>query len=153
MKPWRVLLAAAMFVVSVLPEPIHAEDARADWQALLGQVYEAYQAGRYADGIKLAERAYQLAQQAFGPKDPDTLASMNNLAELYSRQGLYDNADKILLPALSIAREVLGEYHPGTISITNNLASLYTNLGRYGDAEKLSSKALELSREALGARR
>jgi Tetratricopeptide repeat len=65
---------------------VDAQDARDQWQALNQDMVRAYQEGRYQDSIPLAERAYQLAQQGFGLRDPDTLTSMNILAALYESQ-------------------------------------------------------------------
>ena len=39
------------------------------------------------EGIDKAEQALALAHEAFGPRHPDTLQSMNNLAALYASQG------------------------------------------------------------------
>jgi hypothetical protein len=56
-------------------------DAQQQWQQLNAQVTKAYQAGEYAKGVAAGNR--QLARQAFGPRHPDTLGSLNDLALLY----------------------------------------------------------------------
>lgn len=60
------MLAAVMFTAAVSSGPARAEDARADWRALNGRVAEAYQEGRYAEGIGLAEGSVRSCATAPG---------------------------------------------------------------------------------------
>ena len=87
-----------------------------------------------------------------GPRHPDTLASLNNLAVLYQAQGRYGEAEPLYREALQASREALGPRHPDTLTSLNNLALLYEAQGRYGEAEPLYREALQGSREALGPR-
>jgi len=82
------------------------------WGELNAAVVKAYQEGEYNKGIDLAEQALALALQAFGPRHPNTLTSMNNLAGLYQSQGRYGEAEPLLAEALQLAREVAGPNHP-----------------------------------------
>src|SRR5688572_28384456 len=69
--------------------PVRAADAaqEARWEELNARVVEAYRRGAYEQGIALAEEARRVAEESFGALDERTLASLNNLAALYSRQG------------------------------------------------------------------
>jgi tetratricopeptide (TPR) repeat protein len=87
-----------------------------------------------------------------GPRHPDTLNSLNNLASLYQRQGRYREAEPLYREALQARREVLGPRHPATLVSLNNLAFLYDSQHRYGEAEPLYREALLASREVLGPR-
>ena len=78
-----------------------------------------------------------------GPRHPDTLTSLNNLAVLYQAQGRYGEAEPLFLEALQASREVLGPRHPDTLTSLNNLAVLYQAQGRYGEAEPLFQEALQ----------
>ena len=143
------------FVVSLslfAQEPVRAQDAQDVWQALNRQVVAAYQQGRYEEGARLAEEAYQLARESFGERHPDTLGSLNNLAFLYQSQGRYGEAEPLYEQALALRRDVLGERHPLTLTSLNNLAGLYSRQGRYGEAEPLYEQALALRRDVLGER-
>ena len=120
---------------------VDAQDTRSQWHALSEDVVRAYEEGRYQDGITLAEQALQLAQQALGPRDPDTLASMNTLAFLYASQGGDGEAEPLYTQALALRRELLGEQHPDTIISMDNLAALHDSQGRYGEAEPLYAQA------------
>jgi hypothetical protein len=67
-----------------------------------------------------------------GPRHPDTLISLNNLALLYRAQGRYSEAEPLYREALQASREVLGPRHPNTLASVSNLAVLYQAQGRYG---------------------
>ena len=110
----RIALLAAMVVLIAGPVAAQAptSEAQQQWQQLNAQVMEAYQAGDYAKGVASAEQALQLARQAFGPRHPDTLGSLNNLAFLYQDQGRHGEAEPLLREALQGAREVLGPAIP-----------------------------------------
>jgi tetratricopeptide (TPR) repeat protein len=87
-----------------------------------------------------------------GPRHPDTLTSLNNLAFVYQAVGRYGEAEPLYREALLTRREVLGPRHPDTLISLNNLAALYRALGRYGEAEPVYWEALQASREVLGPR-
>ena len=77
-------------------------------------------------------------------------ASLNNLALLYSSQGLYSQAEPLYKRALAISEKALGPDHPSTATSLNNLATLYNNQGLYSQAEPLYKRALAISEKALG---
>jgi tetratricopeptide (TPR) repeat protein len=87
-----------------------------------------------------------------GPRHPDTVISLNNLAALCYFQGRYGEAEPLHREALEASRAVLGPRHPDTLRILNNFGFLYNSQGRYGEAEPLYREALQESREALGPR-
>ena len=67
-----------------------------------------------------------------GKEHPDTLGSVNNLAELYQVEGRYAEAEPLYKRALETQERVLGKEHPDTLGSVNNLAELYRVQGRYG---------------------
>ena len=56
-----------------------------------------------------------------GPEQPDTAASLNNLAALYQAQGSYAQAEPLYKRALAIVEKVLGPEHLTTITVRGNL--------------------------------
>ncbi|KPA19729.1 hypothetical protein MHK_000052 [Candidatus Magnetomorum sp. HK-1] len=123
---------------------------RQQWKEIMQQVVKAYQSGHYSQGIEFAKKAYQYALKNFGETDPDTLTSINNLAELYRSQGRYGEAEPLYKRCLQLKEEVLGPKHPSTLTSINNLAGLYRSQGRYGEAEPLYKRCLQLKEEVLG---
>lgn len=81
---------------------------------------------------------------------PDTLNPMNNLANLYRRQGRYDEAELLMVKTLEIRKRVLGEEHPHTLDSVNNLALLYAEQGHYDAAQPLYVRTLEIQKLVLG---
>jgi serine/threonine protein kinase/tetratricopeptide (TPR) repeat protein len=97
---------------------------------------------------------YQAARVLYarhrGPDDPDTLASMGNLANSYADLGQYADALKLREETLALQKAKLGPDHPDTLMSMHNLAHSYAALGRYTDALKLREDTLALRRAKLG---
>jgi tetratricopeptide (TPR) repeat protein len=79
-----------------------------------------------------------------GEDHPDTLGSMNHLADLYGDQGRNDEAEPLLLEALETSKRVLGDDHPYTASTLYNLACLEVPLGN-------GTKAMDWLRQSVDA--
>jgi tetratricopeptide (TPR) repeat protein len=75
---------------------------------------------------------------------------VNNLADLYSAQGRYADAEPLYKRALAIREKALGPDHPDVAQSVNNLADLYSAQGRYADAEPLYKRALASTPEQKG---
>ena len=118
-------------------------------RATLGETY--LKLGEYAAAEPHLERDRMLRRRELGEEHPDTLGSMNTLANLYNDQGRYDEAEPLFLRTLEISKRILGAEHPRTLASMNNLASLYKNQGRYDDAEPLYLRTLEIRKRILGA--
>jgi tetratricopeptide (TPR) repeat protein len=96
-----------------------------------------------------------IREEVLGPKHPDTVQSLNNLALLYYQQGQYQEAEPLLKRALEIREEVLSPKHPDTAESLNNLAVFYLagdrgQQGRLEEAETLLKRALEIREKVLG---
>jgi tetratricopeptide (TPR) repeat protein len=96
------------------------------------------------------QRGRELCEQRLGPDHPQTAASLNNLAMLYSDQGAYARAEPLLRRALAIQEKGLGPAHPVTATGLNNLAVLLDNQGAADRAEPLHRRALAIREKALG---
>jgi CHAT domain-containing protein/Tfp pilus assembly protein PilF len=108
--------------------------------------------GRYGEAEPLHRDVLQARREVLGPRHPDTLGSLHNLAALYQSQGRYGEAEPLYRDALEARREVLGPRHPDTTQSLNGLGLLYRDQGHYGEAEPLLQEALHVSREARGPR-
>jgi tetratricopeptide (TPR) repeat protein len=78
-----------------------------------------------------------------GEDHPDTLMSMNNLADQYLYEGKYAQAEPLFTKVLDLQRRVLGPEHPRRVASMNDLALDYLNEGKYSQAEPLLREALE----------
>ncbi len=114
----------------------------------LGKTYRLL--GDYPGAERHLQRARSLRRRELGAEHPDTLASTNNLANLYENQGRYDEAEVLYSTTLQIRKRVLGEEHPHTLLTTSNLALLYKSQRRYDDAESLLVTTIRTLKQVLG---
>jgi serine/threonine protein kinase len=109
---------------------------------------------RYLGDEEVAARQFQAAHALYardrGPDHPDTLASMNNLANSYHALGRLADALQLREETLALRRRKLGPNHPDTLGSMNNLATSYDALGRHADALRLREETLELRKAKLG---
>jgi tetratricopeptide (TPR) repeat protein len=105
------------------------------------------------EGRKAAEQyeaARALYARRLGPDHPDTLASMNHLANSYAALGRHADAVELREQTLTLRRAKFGPDHPDTLVSMNNLANGYEALGRHADALRLRTQTLELRKAKLG---
>jgi non-specific serine/threonine protein kinase/serine/threonine-protein kinase len=123
----------------------------------IGTTY--YSLGVYPEAWKQLERALELRRKVLGPQHPDTLDSMESLANNYEKEGRYPEAEALFSQELEIFRRVRGPEHPETLAHMSRLANTYLYQGIYAEgkytqayaqAEALFSQTLEIQRRALG---
>ena len=124
----------------------------AEASRLLNQTaYYLYSRALYTQAEPVSQRALAIREQRLGDDHPDTVSSIDNLAELYRAQGKYSEAVLLCRRALEIREQKFGPTHPDTASSLNNLARLYLNQGKYSEAEPLCRRALAIREQQLGA--
>ncbi|KAI1317055.1 kinesin light chain 3 [Xylariaceae sp. FL0255] len=115
--------------------------------------------GKYEEAEKMYEQTLGLMEEVLGREHPSTLigrehpstlASINNLANVLSSQGKYEEAEKMYRQILGMMEEVLGREHPSTLTSMSNLALVLYSQGKYEEAEKMHRQALGLKEEVLG---
>ena len=87
----------------------------------------------------------KLTKANLGPQDPETLASMGNLANAYQAAGRLNDAMPLFEETLKLRKAKLGPEHPDTLTSMNNLALAYQAAGRLKDALPLFEETLKLS--------
>ena len=75
------------------------------------------------------------------PVHPDVAQTLNNLANVYRKQGKYADAEGLYKRVIAIREKALGANHPDVATTLNNLANLYHDQGKYADAEGLHKRA------------
>ncbi|KAF7537222.1 hypothetical protein G7054_g3866 [Neopestalotiopsis clavispora] len=106
--------------------------------------------GKYKEAEGMYRRSLELHTLMCGPTHQDTLASMNNLANVLDDLGKYEEAEEMGREVLELKKSVLGSDHPYTLTSMNNLAGVLKSLGRYKEAEELHRETLELRISILG---
>ena len=137
-----------VLICGALSSPSTGQEAR--WQELMAQVRELYSAGRYAEGIPLAQEAVQVAQTTYGAEHRNSALSLGYLGLMYQHHSDYEPAEAAMRRALGIDEKALGPDHPEVATCLNNLADLLDDEGKYTDAELLYKRALAIDEKALG---
>ncbi|KAI8608641.1 Tetratricopeptide repeat-domain-containing protein [Chytriomyces sp. MP71] len=111
--------------------------------------------GRYGEAEPLLVYCLERRKLHMGPKNLDTLATLNELGVLLNLQGKHDESEKLLIQCMQIHKEAFGSKHPATLTAMNNLAHLYKSslvLEIFNKAELLYSECLKLRKHVLGER-
>lgn len=104
------------------------------WEELSTDARMMIDRGEFEAAAEIAERAFLLAQEAFGEGHWFTIASTRNLGFVARQLGDVGNADAFYNEALSASKEVLGDMHPRTQHIAELLAELFTAAGASEEA-------------------
>ena len=92
----------------------------------------------------------KLRRKVLGPKHPDTLKAMNNLAVSFLADGRKDEGLELSEQSPELSREVLGPEHPLTFTFTSNLVQAYNEVGRVDEAMQLGKQLLGQLQRVLG---
>jgi CHAT domain-containing protein/Tfp pilus assembly protein PilF len=125
-------------------------DERADLVAAYNKGMALEQKGDYPGAARALERALELSPRVFGPEDPNTAVSLNNLANLYCTMGRYAQAEPLFQRSLKIYEFQRGPDHPDVADSLNNLAILYVNMGQCTKAEPLYQRSLKIRESQRG---
>jgi len=106
--------------------------------------------GLYAESGDLLRAVLEARVAALGEEHPDSLASLNHLADLYYSEGRIDEVEPLDRRVLEIRRRVLGPDHPATLRSANALAATLFSRGRYAEAAELFKEGYELRRRTIG---
>ena len=112
-----------------------------EWESLTSEVMKLYSSGDYTQGVEVAKRALQVAQQNDGPDHPNVALSLGNLAELYEAQKEYAKAEQFYKQSLEILEKAFGQDDPNLVPTLLNMASLYNNIGRENEAQRMMERA------------
>jgi len=88
---------------------------------------------KHSDAEVLYKQCLAKEKAVLGESHPDTLNTMNNLADTYDHQGKYHqgkygDAEALYKQCLDKQKAVLGESHPDTLATMNNLARVISKV-------------------------
>ena len=106
--------------------------------------------GRFADGEKELQKALTLQQRLFGPDDPKTLATMEDLAWANLGQGKLSEAEALFQNTCSSDLRVFGNKSRTTLHCMYGLAGALYQDRKFAQAEALYQQTLDLERRNLG---
>src|SRR5713101_3665159 len=123
-------------------------DAQAGMMQVMGEVY--INLGLFSRAKDLEQQSLDIRRRVLGPENPDTLASMDDLADALEECGQYVEAAKMFREEIDIERRVLGPENPQTLNAMNNLTNDLRKDGHDEEGEKLGRETLDISRRVLG---
>jgi hypothetical protein len=121
------------------------------WRKLVAASQAAYASGKHEDGIDPARKGLALADELFGPDDPRTLISANDLALQLDSAGYYREAEGLYRRVFDSYLRTRGEDDPNTQLAVENLVDFYVARKRHDAAGPLADYALRSFRRTTGS--
>ena len=90
-----------------------------------------------AEAEMLFRQVFEADKKSKGYEHVYTIISMNNLAEILSRQGKYEEAEEMMRHTLKLSQIVRGPDHPETVALMDNLRELLGRQGKTTEAEQM----------------
>ncbi len=100
--------------------------------------------------IGVLNQAYGARQAGYPTGTPETLQSLNNLADAYRAAGDWARARELYQQGLALRKRYRGPHHPATLNSMNNLAVALKDDGQLGPALELFEQTLALRQTHLG---
>lgn len=100
---------------------------------------------------KVLNLALEIRKKNLGDNHPDTVISMDNLANLFYEKGLYALAEPLYLTAMEISEKIFGKEHEEVATNLNNLGNLYLDLGKYEQSENFFLEAIKIREGIYGS--
>ncbi len=107
--------------------------------------------GRYQEAEELHRGEIERVPREHPGKDHvDTIAAMNDLAVVLTRQEDFDEAEHLFKKVWKVRREKWSDDHPDTLTTINYFGVLRREQQRYDEAESMLRQALEGRKSKLG---
>jgi CHAT domain-containing protein/tetratricopeptide (TPR) repeat protein len=95
-------------------------------------------------------QALEIRERVLGPRDPETLGSLETLGQVYESMGSYAKAEPLFRRVVEIREDTAGTPKANLATSLDRLASVYRSMGDYARAEPLYRRALELRKQTVG---
>jgi CHAT domain-containing protein/tetratricopeptide (TPR) repeat protein len=118
--------------------------------ALGNQMRALYQAGKYEEGIPIAQRVLGLIERQRGQNHLEYANALQFLGEFYRAAGRYAEAEPIIKRAVAVAEKVRGANHLDVAPFLYSLGDLYRWQGRYKEADPHLQRAVAILEKAHG---
>ena len=115
---------------------------------IMGNTYEGL--GLYSRAESLLARSVEIRRRVLRADDPDTLASMSDLAESIRWQARLPEAEKLFRETLDGRMHASGPDNPATLAAMNGLGLVLADEHSYPEAENLFRQTVETYRRTLG---
>ncbi len=95
----------------------------------------------YPEAEKWYLESKAIREKAVGKEHPDYLASLNNLAGMYSNTGQYEKAEALYIESMTIRGKMVGKENSEYAGSLIDLANTYERMGQFDKAEPLFLEA------------
>ncbi|KAI5842037.1 hypothetical protein BZA05DRAFT_208713 [Tricharina praecox] len=116
--------------------------------AQLGRIYASHRLDKPV--ANLFEWSLAGQEELLGKDHPDTLSTVNYMADVFSYQSEYDKALEWYQRALDGREKSLGNDHPDTLTTVDNMAGVFRSQGQYEKALEWRQRALVGREKSLG---
>lgn len=141
------VLAQAAERIAASAELREQPTVEASVRSTLGNTYVSL--GSYPEARPHLERAVEL-RGGLESRAPEALTAVEDLGALYTRLGLYAEAESALRRVLAARVEALGEEDPVSLRVLNKLADNSWEQGRLDEVEAIDRRTLEIRRRIFG---
>lgn len=141
----RAVQAADALVGDSVADP----EATARLQSLLGVALA--ELGEPTKALEVLEQARATQTARLGADHPDTLSTLNRLANVRKTAGRVDEAISMLEQLRDTYLPLVGAEHPGMLATLSNLAGAYREAGRLNEAIPLLEQIRDLEAKRSGA--
>ncbi|MBL4683501.1 MAG: tetratricopeptide repeat protein, partial [Nannocystaceae bacterium] len=126
-----------------------SELARAEVLGTLGNAYR--HAGRHPEALAALEEVARI-RRAATPGHPQTATAMNNVANVLTKLGRYDEAFEMFAGVLTVFRRAYGEEHADVSMALSNIGAVQLKRGNIQAAIDALTRAIEIRKLTLGPR-
>ena len=120
------------------------------WETLNQEIVSLINQGHPDRAIIVAKSALALAERTQGVNHVDVAARLYLLANVYTTQAKYAEAEPLYQRALTIRKKSLGAEHLLVADVQNDLPHLFVRQGNYSLAEPLYQHALAVREKKHG---
>jgi len=107
--------------------------------------------GYYERAEAIYKHSATYLEQTRGRNHQSTVLTLSSLAEMYYRQGKWNEAEKLQVEVLEARKKALGDEDTLTFTAMSRLSATYRQLERWDESEQLQVRALNHSRAVLGS--
>ena len=138
------------FAGSMLGQEADSSMVLAEADRFLQNCDSAHSAGKYREGLLLADSVLNLLKKANLNQGPRFLKALNSKCTFLYEQGIYPEAEAVGLSAKSLAENLFGRSHQEYAGCLNNLGIVYYHQSRYERVDTLWVEAKNIYGNTLG---
>ncbi len=143
-------IVLVLSLTSSLKAEINKDSIRAEIHLMDEMVDSLLDAAQYDSAFIIGQIALEKAEIEFGKEDTTVAIILNSLANIYSDQGKYTEAEQLYKRALAIREKALGPEHPVVADNLFNLAVHHWQLSKHGEALQYQKRALAIREKIFG---